>query len=478
MLIKITQYIKRSFLVLFSLSLLISCAVNPVTGRKELMLINERQEIELGKSSAPSLKWEFGGEYHDPELKSYLGMIVDQLWQNSERPHLPMQFYIQNTSVPNAFALPGYVAITRGLLSEMENEAQFAAVMGHEVGHVMARHTAQRLSRMQLQQIGLAVGSAALEGIDGSDTLLKIGAVGSSLLLLKFDRSQEIQSDRLGARYMADLGYDPNEALSAHEVLEKSVGNYLKRLGKARGEDNLISNLLSTHPRASVRLGEIKEMINELPPYKVKNDGKFGKRFQKTTKKLREANKIYHIYDRAEVLYNEKKYSEAENKLNDAIEKDNSQAPFYNLLGLIKLHQKKYEEAARSYKKALSIDPVYHPSLYGMGLVSFLQERYKPAISRFKKSLKLFPGHAPTHFVLGKSHYMLKEYSDAIPYLKNFAGAAPGHPEIHGLLGISYDNRKEIKQAAIEYMNQLKVAPDTELGRHAKKRLKELGVLQ
>jgi Flp pilus assembly protein TadD len=73
---------------------------------------------------------------------------------------------------------------------------------------------------------------------------------------------------------------------------------------------------------------------------------------------------------------------------------------------------------------------------------------------------------------------MLKEYSDAIPYLKNFAGAAPGHPEIHGLLGISYDNRKEIKQAAIEYMNQLKVAPDTELGRHAKKRLKELGVLQ
>ena len=470
--------INRAFLVLLSASLLISCAVNPVTGRKELMLINERQEIALGKNSAPSLKWEFGGEHHDPELTSYLGKIVDQLWQNSERPHLPMQFYIQNTSVPNAFALPGYVAITRGLLSEMENEAQFAAVMGHEVGHVMARHTAQRLSRMQLQQLGLAVGSVALEGMKGSETLLKIGSVGSSLLLLKFDRSQEIQSDRLGARYIADLGYDPNEAVSAHKVLERSVDNYLRRLGKTRGEDNLISNLLSTHPRASVRLGEIQQMIYELPPHKIKNDGKFSVRFLKATKKIRDVNKIYHIYDRAEALYIEKKYSEAEKKVNEAIGKDSAQAPFYNLLGLIKLQQEKHEEAARSYKKALSIDPRYHPSLYGMGLVSFLQERYKPAISRFEKSLKVFPGHAPTHFALGKSHYMLKQYSEGLPYLRNFAGAAPKHPEIHGLIAICYDKRNELEPAATEYMKQLKVAPDTELGRHSKKRLKELGVLQ
>jgi predicted Zn-dependent protease len=478
MLINITDYIKRYFLVLFSVSLLVSCAVNPVTGRNELMLINERQEIELGKRSAPSLKWEFGGEYHDPELTSYLGMIVDQLWQNSERPHLPVRFYIQNTSVPNAFALPGYVAITRGLLSEMENEAQFAAVMGHEVGHVMARHTAQRLSLMQLQQLGLAIGSAALEGMEGSDTLLKVSAVGSSLLLLKFDRSQEIQSDMLGARYMADLGYDPNEALSAHKILEKSVDNYLKRLGKARGEDNLISNLLSTHPRTSVRLGEIQNMINELPPYSVKNEGKFSKRFQKETNKMRAINKIYHIYDKAELLYNKKKFKEAEKKLIEAIEKDNKQAPFHTLLGFIKLQEKKYEEASSSYRKALSIDPGYHPSLYGMGLVNFLQKRYKPAISKFEKSLEFFPGHALTHFALGKSHFMLKQYSVAVPYLKNFAGAAPQHPEIHGLLGICYDNRKELEPAAIEYMNQLKVAPNTDLGRHAKKRLQELGVLQ
>ena len=376
----ITHFTRRSFLVLLSVSLLISCAVNPVTGHNELMLINERQEIALGKSSAPSLKWDFGGEYHDDELKTYLGEIVNDLWLNSERPHLPVQFYIQNTSVPNAFALPGYVAITRGLLSEMENESQFTAVMGHEVGHVMARHTAQRLSRMQLQQLGLAVGSAALGNTEGADTLLKIGAAGSSLLILKFDRGQEIQSDRLGARYMAELGYDPNEAISAHKVLERSVDNYLQRLDKSRGEDSLVSNLLSTHPRTSVRLDEIQEMINELPPYKVKDDGKFVKRFQKATRKIRDVNKIYYLYDRAEILYNEEKYSEAEKKLSEAIGKDGDQAPFYNLLGLIKLRQKKYEESESSYKKALSIDSDYQPSIYGMGLVSFLQDRYRPAI--------------------------------------------------------------------------------------------------
>ena len=478
MIVIMTHFIKRSFLLLVSVFLLISCAVNPVTGRKEIMLINESQEIMMGKSSAPSLKWEFGGEYHDDELKAYLGTIVNKIWQNSERPHLPVQFYVQNTSVPNAFALPGYVAITRGLLSEMENEAQFAAVMGHEVGHVMARHSAQRISRMQLQQIGLAVGSVAIEGTGGADTLLQLGAIGSSLVLLKFDRGQEIQSDRLGARYMADLGYDPNEAISAHEVLEKSVDNYLSRLDKSRREDNIITNLLSTHPRTSVRLDEIQGMINELPSYSVKGDGKFNLRFQKATQRMRVVNKVYHIYDRAEVLYNEKKYKEAEKELNEAIGKDNSQAPFHTLLGFIKLQQKGYEEAATSYGKALSIDPGYQPSIYGMGLVNFLQERYKPAILSFEKSLKLFPGHAPTHFAIGKSHFMLKQYSDAIPYLKNFAGAVPKHPEIHGLLGISYDNRKEIKPAAVEYMDQLRVAPDTDMGRHAKKRLQELGVLQ
>jgi predicted Zn-dependent protease len=438
------------------------------------MLVSEEQEIEIGKEAAPSLKWGFGGQYYDSSLESYLEEIVNRLWEISERPHLPVKFYIQNTSVPNAFALPGYVAITRGLLSDMKNEAQFAAVMGHEIGHVMARHTAKRISSMQLQQIGLAIGSVALEGKSGSDMLLTAGAIGSSLLLLKFDRNQEIQSDRLGARYMSKLGYDPNEALSAHKVLEESVEGYLKRLGKSRGEDNFINNLLSTHPRTEVRLDEIQEMIDELPPYTVKGDGKFSERFHTATKKMRGINRIYFIYDKAENHYREENFKEAEKSLKEAIELNGSQAPFHNLLGFIRLQQKKYGEADKMFGKALSIDSDYQPSVFGKGLTRFFQKNYKQAIQEFKKSLDLYPGHAFTHFGLGKSYFQLRQYSNALPYLGNFAGAAPKHPEVHGLIGICYDKRGEIEPAVMEYKYQLQVAPDTELGRHAKKRLRAL----
>ena len=435
------------------------------------MLVSEEQELKMGEQSAPSMKWELGGSYSDPELESYLGNIVKEIWANSERPHLPVEFYIQNTSVPNAFALPGYVAITRGLLCDMEDEAQFAAVMGHEAGHVMARHSAQRLSRMTLQQLGLAVGSAALEGTRGGDALMTVGGLGSSLLLLKYDRNQEIQSDRLGVTYMAELGYDPHEALAAHRILEKSVDNYLQRLGKSRGEDNVISTLLSTHPRTEVRLSEIQAMIAELPPYTIKGDGKFRSRFQRALKDIKAVNKIYIKYDKAEIEYQKKNFSESEALLNEAITLNSRQAPFYNLLGFVKLQQKNYPEAEKSFHKALSIDSHYQPSLYGTGLLRYYEGDYNRAIEEFKKSLNEFPGDALSHFGTGKSYFSLKQYSEAIPYLGSVAQVAPKNSEVHGLLGICYDNKGETKHAVQEYTYQLQVAPDTDLGQHAKKRL-------
>ncbi len=455
-------------------SFLISCAINPVTGQQELMLVSEEQELNIGKEAAPSLRWEFGGYYQDRALESYLEPIVKQIWQDSERPQLPMKFYIQNTSIPNAFALPGNVAITRGLLSEMENEAQFAAVIGHEVGHVMARHTAQKLSRMTLQQLGLAIGAAALEGTKGGDALLTVGAVGSSLMLLKYDRGQEIQADRLGVKYMARLGYDPHEAISAHNVLDRAADNYMKRLGKSRTEDHFINQILSTHPRTEVRISEIQAMINELPPHRIHGDGKFSSRFQAAIKKIREINKIYFIYDEAENYYQKKNFKAAEESLRKAISLDDEQTPFYNLLGFIKLQEQNYTEAQRAYQKALSIDAEYQPAYYGKGLAHYFQEDYRQAANEFKKSLNLYPDHIQTHFGLGKSYFLLQRYKEAIPYLRNFEEAAPKHPEIHGLLGICYERTGDVKSAALEYRHQLQVAPDNEMGRYAKKRLAAL----
>jgi predicted Zn-dependent protease len=453
------------------LSFFISCAINPVTGRQELMLVSEDQEINIGKEAVPSLRWEFGGYYYDSALESYLDSIVNQLWRNSERPQLPVKFHIQNTSIPNAFALPGNVAITRGLLSEMENEAQFAAVIGHEIGHVMARHTAEKITRSTLAQLGLAIGATALQGTKGSDALLQIGAIGSSLLLLNYDRSQEIQADRLGVKYMSRLGYDPHEAISAHNVLQKTVDNYLKRAGKSRTEDNFVSQMLSTHPRTEVRISEIQAMINGLPPYHIQGDGIFTSRFQAAIKKIMEINKIYFIYDEAEDYYQKENFKAAGESLGKAINLDDSQAPFYNLLGFIKLQEKNYPEAEKSYQKALSIDTGYQPSYYGLGLVRYFQDNYRQAINEFKKSLDLYPDHLQSHFGLGKSYFQLKQFKEAITYLRNFGEAVPKHPEIHGLLGICYENAGDMRAGIMEYRYQLQIAPDNEMGKYAKKRL-------
>ncbi|GBE05499.1 TPR repeat-containing protein YfgC precursor [bacterium BMS3Abin10] len=463
----------RKFFI-FILLILTSCAVNPVTGQRELMLVSEAQEISIGKEAAPSLNWEFGGGYNDPALESYLGGIAKRIWLNAERPWLPMEFHVQNTSIPNAFALPGYIAITRGLLSELENEAQFAAIIGHEIGHVMARHSAQRMSRAALQQIGLAAGAGALAGKKGADTLLTIGAIGTSLYLLKYDRSQEIQADRLGARYMAELGYDPEEALRAHKVLEISVDSYLKRQGKSRSGEDFISSLLSTHPRTEVRLDEIRQMINELPAYNITGDGKFSMRFQNVIQSIKNINRVYFIYDEAENNYKKRNFTVAEQKINQAISINNRQAPFYNLLGFVKLRQKNYTGAYRSFSKALSIDPGYQPAIYGLGVVHYSQGSYEPAIHEFKRSLALYPEHPGSLLAAGKSYYFIRRYREAIPYLRNFAAITPEHPEVHGLLGICYENTGDLRSAVREYRNQVKVAPDTELGIHAKKRLEVL----
>ncbi len=450
---------------------LVSCATNPVTGRSELMLVSEQQELKIGRDAGPSVNWEFGGEYHDTALHSYLEGIVKTIWANSERPHLPVTFHIQNSSIPNAFALPGYVAITRGLLSDMENEAQFAAVMGHEVGHVMARHTAQRMSRGMLQQIGLALGSVALQGKSGGDTLLQLGAAGSSLFLLRYDRGQEIQADRLGVKYMAMLGYDPHEAASAHRVLEKSVNSYMKRQGASKKQDSFMSNLLSTHPRQEIRISEIQAMIDALPPQFSRATGKFSTLFQNATKRIRKTNQDYYIYDEAMALYQKKKFTKAEGSIRKAIKRNSSQAPFHSLLGFIMLQQKKYTEAGDAHERALSINPEYQPSIYGNGLVNFYNKNYEKAIAEFNRSLKLHPSHAYSFFGLGKSYFELNKFSKAIPYLRGFAGAAQKDPEVHGLLGICYDNTGELRGSVIEYENQLIVAPNTKLGRHARQRL-------
>jgi predicted Zn-dependent protease len=233
-------------IVLFSFS---SCAVNPVTGKKELNLISESQEIALGKQTDIEVRQEYG-VYADPEINAYVQTIGKALAVNTHRPQLPYQFAVLDTPVVNAFAVPGgYVYITRGILALMGSEAELAVVLGHELGHVNARHSVHRMSEMMLVQVGLAVGSAV------SQTFAQVAGlagVGVQLLFLKYSRDDERQADALGVEYARKGIYNPGAMVAFFGSLEK--------LGDLSGGQAL-PGFLSTHPLTSERIENVKKMI-------------------------------------------------------------------------------------------------------------------------------------------------------------------------------------------------------------------------
>jgi predicted Zn-dependent protease len=196
----------------------LSCAVNPATGERELMLVSESQEIQMGLQADPAIVSQFG-IYEDEGLQQYLDQIGKKMAARSERPDLPWTFRLVDDPVINAFAVPGgFIYITRGILAFFNSEAELASVVGHEIGHVTARHSAQQMSQQQLAQIGLIAG-AVLVPDQYSELVLGVGGVGMQLLFLKFSRDDERQADDLGMRYIVRAGYDASEMPGVYTML-------------------------------------------------------------------------------------------------------------------------------------------------------------------------------------------------------------------------------------------------------------------
>jgi len=201
-------------LILFLLSS--SCAVNPVSGGPELMLLSESEEIQLGKQTDVQVRKQYG-VYEDHKLNAYLSDLCQRLAKVSHRPNLPYKFEIVDASAVNAFAVPGgYVYFTRGILAHLNSEAELAGVMGHEIGHITARHSAQQYSRGQLAQFGLVVGGLFLP-----DLVSGAAQMGVGMLFLRFSRDNERQADELGVAYASRAGYDANELAAFFETLER-----------------------------------------------------------------------------------------------------------------------------------------------------------------------------------------------------------------------------------------------------------------
>jgi len=234
--------------VLAVLLLLNSCAKNPVTGRSDLMLMSESQEVALGQRSDPEIT-AYMGIYEDPALQKFINEKGQQMASVSHRKNLKYHFKIVDSDVVNAFAVPGgYVYFTRGIMAHFNNEAEFAGVLGHEIGHITARHSAKQYSKAMLAQIGLVAGSVV------SPTFAQyaeLASQGLGLLFLKFGRDAESQSDKLGVEYSTKIGYDAVEMSSFFSTLD--------RLRKVQGSEE-VPTFLSTHPDPVDREGKVLKM--------------------------------------------------------------------------------------------------------------------------------------------------------------------------------------------------------------------------
>jgi predicted Zn-dependent protease len=228
---------------------LASCATNPATGKRQIMLVSEAQEIQMGQEAdqqvAPSM-----GLYEDQALQSYVAGIGAPMAAASERPQLPWTFRVVDDASVNAFAIPGgFIYVTRGLMAHLNSEAELASVVGHEIGHVTARHSISQISKSQLASVGLVAGMIV------SPQLARFGDLaqaGMGLLFMKFSRNDETQADDLGLRYITKQDYDPREMVQVFNVLD--------RVGQASGEGRLPS-WLATHPAPDNRAQKILAAI-------------------------------------------------------------------------------------------------------------------------------------------------------------------------------------------------------------------------
>lgn len=243
---------KRHLVLFASMIFLAACAVNPVTGERQLALVSESQEIQIGSQVAGDAEQQMG-LVDNPELQQYVERLGMQLAQTSERPELPWSFKVVDDPTPNAFAAPGgFIFITRGLLALMHNEAELVSVLGHEIGHVTARHSVAMMSRAQLAQLGLGIGAIL------SPTVAEFGelaAGGLQLLFLSYGRDAEREADDLGFRYAHEHGYDVSQMANVFASFARAADH----VGQSQ-----VPSWLASHPDPESRIARIERRLEEL----------------------------------------------------------------------------------------------------------------------------------------------------------------------------------------------------------------------
>ncbi len=394
---------KYWLVLLAAVALLNGCTVNPVTGEQEFTLVSEAQELSIGKQQYAPLRQAQGGDYVvDKQLTAYVSEVGQRLAVVSDRK-LPYEFRVLNNSVPNAWALPGgKIVVNRGLLTELESEAELAAVLGHEITHAAARHSAQSMSRGMLLQGAMLATVVATQGSDYAQLAQLGSGIGARLITQKYGRDAERESDYYGMKYMSRAGYDTQGAVALQKTFVK--------LAEGRQQDWL-SGLFASHPPSQERVENNLHTLAEFPA-----GGEDGRqRFQTRLAHLKKTKPAYEAYDKGRKALADDDIKLALKLAGKARALEPREAHFEALLGDIELKRGRNKSALTHFNKATGLNNDFFYYHLKKGMANEQLGRRQQAKDDLNRSIKLLPT-ANAYNSLGNIARDERRYSDAKTY--------------------------------------------------------------
>ena len=427
---------RRHFLWLVSMSAAgwaAGCAVNPVTGRHQLMLVSEEEEIQIDHMYSP---FQFSADYgpiQDQALNDYVQQVGRGVAAHTHRKNMPYSFRVVNATYVNAYAFPGgSIACTRGALLALESESELAALLGHELGHVNARHTAQQMSKGALAQ-SLVGGITVLAGTSATifgRLASQLGSIGTGALLASYSRDNEREADALGMAYMVKGGYNSRGMVELMDMLRSLSKN----------KPGTMELMFATHPMSDERYQTaVAHSRTQYPS--SQNLPQYRERFMDHTSRLR--------------------------SIQGALEEMQK--------GEQEMGRKKYGEAETHFRNALRQAPEDYAGLVMMTMCQIIQKKDKEGLRYSERAKAVYPQEAQAHHLSGFIKLRTQDFEGAYRDFSTHEKLLPGNPATLFLKGFAQEGMQKKMEAAQEYRRYLEVVQEGKFAQHAKQRLLEWG---
>lgn len=428
------EFIKTSALA--SAGLLAGCAVNPATGKKQLMLVSEDWEIQVDRQNSPHQFSTDYGTLQDDSLNRYIQQVGSGMAPNTHRPKMPYSFNGVNATYINAYAFPGgSIAATRGILVSLESEAALSALLGHEMGHVNARHTAEQMSKGMVTQtvVGGISAYAGMKKDSYGQVAAQLGMLGAGALLASYSRDNEREADYLGMTYMVKSGYGTEGFVELMIVLN----------GLSKGSSSGVSLLFSTHPMSQERYDTaISRANSEFSHARGKPLNR--ERYMDNTSGLRKIKPAIQHFQQAE-----------------------------DLMG-----KESYDKAEASFQQGLKIAPSDYAGLVMMAKCQYAQKKYDRALGYSDEAKRVYPKEAQANYLSGLSQVQLKKFDRAVEDLTSYENKLPGNPNTMFYRGYAFEAMGDQKKSADDYSKYLQQVTEGEQAQYAYQRLVQWGVVK